>query len=59
MADARLDFLHKNHTALCGGKLVDLDKSAQVKGMLIEGSKWFEVGHNYVNHFYNEIFKSF
>ena len=55
----QLDFLHKNHTALCGGKLVDLDKSAQVKGMLIEGSKWFEVGHNYVNHFYNEIFNNY
>jgi|TARA_R110002020_G_scaffold257436_1_gene471100 hypothetical protein len=54
-----IDFLHKNYVALCGGKLIDLDKSAQVQGMLIEGSKWFDVGHNYVNHFYNEIFNNY
>ena len=54
-----LDFLHKDHTALCGGKLNNLDKSSQVKGMLIEGSQWFDVDHNYVNHFYNDIFNNY
>jgi len=55
----QLDFLHKDHTALCGGKLNILDKSSQVKGMLIEGSQWFDVDHNYVNHFYNDIFNNY
>ena len=50
-----LDFLHKDYTGLCGGKLNPIDRSAQVKGILIEGSQWFDVDHNYVNHFYNEI----
>ena len=54
-----IDFLHKDYVALCGGKLNNLDRSAQVKGMLIEGSKWFDVDHNYVNHFYNEIFNNY
>ena len=54
-----LDFLHKDHTALCGGKINPIDKSAQVKGMLIEGSQWFDVDHNYVNHFYNNIFDNY
>ena len=52
----QLDFLHKDYTALCAGKLNNLDKSSQVKGMLIEGSQWFDVDHNYVNHFYNDVF---
>ena len=55
----QLDFLHKDYTALCGGKLINIDKSAQVKGMLIEGSQWFDVDHNYVNHFYNDIFNNY
>jgi hypothetical protein len=50
-----LDFLNKDHTALLGGKINPIDKSAQIKGMLIEGSKWFDVDHNYVNHFFQEI----
>jgi len=54
-----LDFLHKDHTALCGGKVNEIDKSAQVKGMLIEGSRWFDIDHNYVNHFYNDIFNNY
>ena len=54
-----LDFLHKDHTALCGGKINPIDKSAQVKGMLIEGSQWFDVDHNYVNHFYNNIIDNY
>ena len=54
-----IDFLHKDHTALCGGKINPIDKSAQVKGMLIEGSQWFDVDHNYVNHFYNDIINNY
>ena len=54
-----LDFLHKDYVALCGGKLIDLDRSVQIKGMLIEGAKWFDVDHNYVNHFYNDVFNNY
>jgi len=55
----QLDFLCKEHVALCGGKINPIDKSAQVKGMLIEGSEWFDVDHNYVNHFYNDVFDNY
>ena len=27
--------------------------------MLIEGSQWFDVDHNYVNHFYNDIINNY
>ena len=54
-----LDFLRKDYTALCGGKINPLDHSSQVKGMLIEGSQWFDVDHNYVNHFYNDIINNY
>tara|TARA_R100001377_G_scaffold50634_1_gene29494 strand:- start:77 stop:1393 length:1317 start_codon:yes stop_codon:yes gene_type:complete len=54
-----LDFLSKDCVALCGGKINPIDKSAQVKGMLIEGSQWFDVDHNYVNHFFLEIFNNY
>ena len=54
-----LDFLHRDYVALCGGKLIDLHKSVQIKGMLIEGSKWFDVDHNYINHFYNDVFNNY
>ena len=54
-----LDFLDKDSIALCGGKINPIDKSAQVKGMLIEGSQWFDVDHNYVNHFYQEIVNNY
>jgi len=55
----QLDFLHKDYTALCGGKINPIDKSAQVKGMLIEGTQWFDVDHNYVNHFYNDVINNY
>ena len=54
-----IDFLHKDYVALCGRKINDIDASAQIKGMLIEGSKWFDIDHNYVNHFYNEIINNY
>tara|TARA_R110002020_G_scaffold4368_2_gene19266 strand:- start:116 stop:1420 length:1305 start_codon:yes stop_codon:yes gene_type:complete len=54
-----LDFLNKDYVGLCGGKVNPIDKSAQVKGILIEGSKWFDIDHNYVNHFYNDIVNNY
>ena len=37
----QVDFLNKEFTTLIGGELKPIHKSAQVKDMLIEGSKWF------------------
>ncbi len=54
-----LDFLSKDYVAYCGGKLNPVHKSAQVKGMLIEGSEWFDVDHNYVNHFYKDVVNNY
>ena len=42
-----------------GGKINPIDKSSQVKGILIEGSKWFDVDHNYVNHFYDDVINNY
>ena len=36
-----IDFLNSEFTTLLGGALKPIDPSAQVKNMLIEGSKWF------------------
>ena len=55
----QIDFLQKDFKALCAGKINDIDKSAQIKGMLIEGSKWFDVDHNYVNHFYRDVVNNY
>ena len=54
-----LDFLTKDGVALCGGKINPIDRSAQVKGMLIEGSQWFDIDHNYINHFFNDVFDNY
>tara|TARA_R110000782_G_scaffold110886_1_gene200469 strand:- start:1 stop:1305 length:1305 start_codon:yes stop_codon:yes gene_type:complete len=54
-----LDFLSKDYTALCGGKINPIDPSAQVKGMLIKDSQWFDVDHNYVNHFFNDVVNNY
>ena len=54
-----LDFLSKDYTALCGGKINPIDISAQVKGMLIKDSQWFDVDHNYVNHFFNDVVNNY
>ena len=54
-----LDFLVKDYVALCGGKINPIDRSAQVKGMLIESSQWFDIDHNYINHFLNEVFNNY
>lgn len=37
-----VDFLHKHHTVLIDGDLKPIDPSAIQKGLLNEGSKWFD-----------------
>ena len=41
-----MDFLDPKYTAFLGGKLNPIHKSAQMKDILIEGSKWFDVDHS-------------
>ena len=54
-----LDFLQKDYVGLCGGSINEIDPSAQVKGLLIEGSKWFDVDHTYINAFYNDVYENY
>ena len=53
-----IDFLNSEFTTLIGGGLKPIHKTAQVKDMLIEGSKWFtpntgEIGTHLKNMFEN------
>ena len=53
-----IDFLNSEFTTLIGGELKPIHKTAQVKDMLIEGSKWFtpntgEMGTHLKNMFEN------
>ena len=43
-----LDFLTPEHSCLMGGVLNEVDKSAQIKDLIIEGSKWFDVDHGHL-----------
>jgi len=54
-----LDFLHKDYVGLCGGTINNIDKSAQVKGLLIEGAKWFDIDHSYINGLYNDVYENY
>jgi hypothetical protein len=54
-----LDFLHKDYTGLCGGKINNVHRSAQVKGLIIEGSQWFDIDHQFINGFYNDVYDNY
>ena len=54
-----VDFLDKNLTALMGGKLNEIHPSAQQKDILIEGSKWFDVDHQHLGHFLEDVKKNY
>jgi len=54
-----VDFLNKEFTALMGGKLAPIHKSAQQKDMLIEGSQWFNVDHGQVGHYLKDVFENY
>lgn len=54
-----LDFLQSENVALCGGKINNVHRSAQVKGLIIEGSQWFDIDHQFVNGFYNDVYDNY
>jgi len=50
-----VDFLNGEFVALCGGNLSPVHPSAQVKDIIIEGSKWFQPDSIHVNHFLEDV----
>ena len=53
------DFLDKEASILIGGELKDIHKSAQAKGLLIEGSQWFTPNDGQVGHAFREVFENY
>ncbi len=53
------DFLNPEFTALLGGKLTNVHKSAAVSKMLLDNSQWFSPDHNAIGGFYNDLFKNY
>ena len=51
------DFLDANKSILLGGDLQNVDKSAAVKGMILEEAKWFTPNDAEVHKAYKETFK--
>lgn len=54
-----IDFLNPEFTTLLGGELKPIHKSAQVKDMLIEGSKWFAPNHGEIGHSLKDMFENY
>lgn len=53
------DFLNPEFTTLLGGELKPIHKSAQVKDMLIEGSKWFAPNHGQIGAYLKDMFENY
>ena len=54
-----IDFLNPEFTSLISGELTPIHPSAQVKDMLIEGSKWFSPNHPEIGHYFKDIFENY
>ncbi len=54
-----IDFLNPEFTTLLGGELKPIHKSAQVKDMLIEGSKWFAPNHGEIGNALKDMFENY
>lgn len=54
-----IDFLNKDFTALMGGELKNVDKSAAHKDMILEEAQWFNVSHSEVGHYLKDIFENY
>ena len=54
-----MDFLKPEFTALMQGELKTVHPSAAVKDMILEESKWFNVDHGHVGHYYKDIFTNY
>ena len=53
------DFLHPDFTALVSGNTKPIDKSAQVKDMLVEGSQWFAPDLQHTFMAINDVFQNY
>lgn len=53
------DFLKPEFIPMIGGELKDIHPSAQVKDMLIEGSKWFQANPGEVGYFLKDVFENY
>ena len=54
-----IDFLKPEFTKLIGGELKPIHQSAQVKDMLIEGSKWFAANPSEMGHSLKDMFENY
>ena len=54
-----IDFLNKEFTTLVGGELKPIHATAQVKDMLIEGSKWFTPNHGEIGYSLKDMFENY
>ncbi len=55
----QMDFLHPEFTALVGGTLKPIHKSAQVKDLLMEGSQWFAPDLQSACNLINHVFENY
>lgn len=54
-----MDFLDKNNTKLLPGVLKNVDKSAQVKNMILEQSQWFSPDTIEIGKAYKELYSNY
>lgn len=54
-----LDFLKKDFTALISGEVKPIHPSAQVPGILIEGSHWFSPGHGDMGMLITDVYNNY
>lgn len=54
-----IDFLNSEFTTLLGGNLTPIHPSAQVKDMLVEGSKWFSPDHGQIGGYLKDMFENY
>jgi hypothetical protein len=54
-----IDFLNSEFTTLLGGELKPIHQTAQVKDMLIEGSKWFAPNHGEIGYSIKDMFDNY
>jgi len=55
----QIDFLKSEFTSLIGGNLEKVDKSAQIKDMIIDGSSWFQFDHNQAGSALKDYFENY
>ena len=54
-----IDFLDSKYTTLIKGELKNVDKSAVVKNMILEESKWFSPDLTDIHYFLQDVFKNY